>query len=241
MDFSPIADTFRGPVPQNDVGSTGAADTAKSICPCYACSPRSFDGDAELIRHGVDSDGWICGEGTPATSTPGAPAASTSTTTDATSSTTAASQPGNNAPPPSQPRKNAPPSTPRYNPPHTRAYIHHLLHTHEMSAHALLVSHNLAVVEAFLRGIRGGFVEPFPVYFGCFLRLGVVDLCNLDLDLHVFWFEQRHLLLPSFRKHPSPNYDQRRRSSSEIREGSRKVLPDVQTAGLTSRGSEGAV
>ncbi|KAG6906713.1 hypothetical protein DXG01_012455 [Tephrocybe rancida] len=41
-----------------------------------------------------------------------------------------------------------------YNPPSTRAYLHHLLHTHEMSAHALLVAHNLAVVDALLTGVR---------------------------------------------------------------------------------------
>jgi queuine tRNA-ribosyltransferase len=39
-------------------------------------------------------------------------------------------------------------------PPFTRAYVHHLLHTHEMSAHTFLVSHNLAVLEAFFCGIR---------------------------------------------------------------------------------------
>ena len=39
-------------------------------------------------------------------------------------------------------------------PPFTRAYIHHLLHTHEMTAHTFLVSHNLSVLEAFFRGIR---------------------------------------------------------------------------------------
>ncbi|CAA7271251.1 unnamed protein product [Cyclocybe aegerita] len=41
-----------------------------------------------------------------------------------------------------------------YRPPYTRAYIHHLLHTHEMSAHALLVMHNLEVLDAFFAGIR---------------------------------------------------------------------------------------
>ena len=46
------------------------------------------------------------------------------------------------------------PSPMQYEPPFTRAYIHHLLHTHEMSAHALLVMHNLTVVEAFFEGIR---------------------------------------------------------------------------------------
>ncbi|KZP23473.1 hypothetical protein FIBSPDRAFT_1042913 [Athelia psychrophila] len=39
-------------------------------------------------------------------------------------------------------------------PPFSRAYIHHLLHTHEMSAHALLVMHNLAVLDAFFAGVR---------------------------------------------------------------------------------------
>ena len=47
------------------------------------------------------------------------------------------------------------PSLPlEYNPAHTRAYIHHLLHTHEMSAHALLTTHNLSVVDRFFADIR---------------------------------------------------------------------------------------
>ncbi|CAK5265358.1 unnamed protein product [Mycena citricolor] len=37
---------------------------------------------------------------------------------------------------------------------YSRAYIHHLLHTHEMSAHTYLTMHNIAVLEAFLAGIR---------------------------------------------------------------------------------------
>ena len=41
-----------------------------------------------------------------------------------------------------------------YDPPFTRAYVHHLLHTHEMSAHALLTAHNLSVTEAFFSSIR---------------------------------------------------------------------------------------
>lgn len=39
-------------------------------------------------------------------------------------------------------------------PPYTRAYIHHLLHTHEMSSHSLLAMHNLSVIDAFFSGIR---------------------------------------------------------------------------------------
>ena len=38
--------------------------------------------------------------------------------------------------------------------PYTRAYVHHLLHTHEMSAHTLLVLHNLAVLDNFFAGVR---------------------------------------------------------------------------------------
>ncbi|KAI0267388.1 tRNA-guanine(15) transglycosylase-like protein [Gloeopeniophorella convolvens] len=38
--------------------------------------------------------------------------------------------------------------------PFTRAYVHHLLHTHEMSAHTLLVLHNLAVLDMFFAAIR---------------------------------------------------------------------------------------
>ncbi len=39
-------------------------------------------------------------------------------------------------------------------PPFVRSYIHHLLHTHEMSSHSLLTMHNLTVLSAFLEGIR---------------------------------------------------------------------------------------
>lgn len=36
----------------------------------------------------------------------------------------------------------------------TKAYIHHLLHTHEMSAHSLLVLHNLSMLDTFFASIR---------------------------------------------------------------------------------------
>jgi len=49
--------------------------------------------------------------------------------------------------------------------PMTRAYLHHLLHTHEMLAHVLLVSHNLAVAEVFFQGIRDCLVKPQPEHF----------------------------------------------------------------------------
>ncbi|KZV67379.1 tRNA-guanine transglycosylase [Peniophora sp. CONT] len=37
---------------------------------------------------------------------------------------------------------------------YSRAYMHHLLHTHEMSASAFLVTHNLSVLDSFLAGVR---------------------------------------------------------------------------------------
>ncbi|KAF9552267.1 tRNA-guanine transglycosylase [Agrocybe pediades] len=47
------------------------------------------------------------------------------------------------------------PRTPLVPQPHfTRAYVHHLLHTHEMSAHTLLTMHNLTVLDLFFAGIR---------------------------------------------------------------------------------------
>lgn len=45
-------------------------------------------------------------------------------------------------------------SPPVIQPPYRRAYIHHLLHTHEMSSHSLLAMHNLSVIDAFFDGIR---------------------------------------------------------------------------------------
>lgn len=41
-----------------------------------------------------------------------------------------------------------------FEPPFMRSYLHHLLHTHEMSAHTLLVMHNLHVLDAFFAGVR---------------------------------------------------------------------------------------
>lgn len=62
--------------------------------------------------------------------------------------------------------------SPRYRPSYTRAYLHHLLHTHEMSAHSLLVMHNISVLDAFFAGVRKvvaengvqGFIEEVRVF-----------------------------------------------------------------------------
>ncbi|KAF5382905.1 hypothetical protein D9757_006397 [Collybiopsis confluens] len=40
------------------------------------------------------------------------------------------------------------------NQPYTRAFLHHLLHTHEMSAHSLLAMHNITIMNSFMAGIR---------------------------------------------------------------------------------------
>jgi queuine/archaeosine tRNA-ribosyltransferase len=45
-------------------------------------------------------------------------------------------------------------------PPFRRAYLHHLLHTHEMSSHSLLAMHNLSVLDAFLSGVRTVLAHP---------------------------------------------------------------------------------
>lgn len=44
-------------------------------------------------------------------------------------------------------------------PPFTRSYIHHLLHTHEMTAHVLLSAHNLSVLSRFFADIRAFLAE----------------------------------------------------------------------------------
>ncbi|KAG8988613.1 hypothetical protein FRB90_002652, partial [Tulasnella sp. 427] len=44
-------------------------------------------------------------------------------------------------------------------PPFTRGYIHHLLHTHEMTAHVLLAAHNLEVLSRFFADIRAFLAE----------------------------------------------------------------------------------
>ncbi|KAH9946347.1 tRNA-guanine(15) transglycosylase-like protein [Epithele typhae] len=51
-----------------------------------------------------------------------------------------------------------PPAT--LQPPFVRSYIHHLLHTHEMSSHTLLTMHNMHVLDAFLAGIRAVLARP---------------------------------------------------------------------------------
>lgn len=51
-----------------------------------------------------------------------------------------------------------------YRPPFTRAYIHHLLQTHEMSAHSLLVMHNLSVLDAFFAGVRDAIATAEDVF-----------------------------------------------------------------------------
>lgn len=58
-------------------------------------------------------------------------------------------------------------------PAYTKAYIHHLLHTHEMTAHSLLVMHNLTILDNFFRGIRASMeqdVEQFSKEMEVFIE-----------------------------------------------------------------------
>ncbi|KAJ7594090.1 tRNA-guanine(15) transglycosylase-like protein [Mycena floridula] len=52
-----------------------------------------------------------------------------------------------------------------YQPPFTRAYLHHLLNTHEMSAHSLLVMHNLTVLDVMFRNVRSIIADSGPEVF----------------------------------------------------------------------------
>ncbi|KAH9483434.1 hypothetical protein JR316_0002902 [Psilocybe cubensis] len=126
LDFGAFAGSFRG------AGEVGEKDDDIPVCPCAACSPVVVGVDGRLF-HGADEPSYTA-EGSPIVS---------STTTSSSSSTVSASD--------SSPTNKA---TPTYRPPHTRAYVHHLLHTHEMGAHALLALHNLAVVNAFMKAVR---------------------------------------------------------------------------------------
>ncbi|KAI0721497.1 tRNA-guanine(15) transglycosylase-like protein [Cerioporus squamosus] len=62
-------------------------------------------------------------------------------------------------------------------PPFVRSYIHHLLHTHEMSSHALLAMHNLTVLSAFLDGIRDVLARESP---------------QVELEKEIERFEQKY-------------------------------------------------
>ncbi|KAJ3721044.1 tRNA-guanine(15) transglycosylase-like protein [Lentinula raphanica] len=52
------------------------------------------------------------------------------------------------------------------NPAYTRAFLHHLLHTHEMSAHSLLAMHNITVMDGFFAGIRAVLSQNDLAVFG---------------------------------------------------------------------------
>lgn len=77
-----------------------------------------------------------------------------------------------------------------YEPPFTRSYVHHLLHTHEMSAHTLLVMHNLHVLDAFFAGVRstlaGNDAEGFSRQVDWFLEVYDEDMLLFD-EAKVDW------------------------------------------------------
>jgi len=75
-------------------------------------------------------------------------------------------------------------------PPFMRSYVHHLLHTHEMSAHSLLVMHNLSVLDAFFADVRGSLeladVEGFGQRVDCFLNTYDEEMVIFD-EAKVDW------------------------------------------------------
>ncbi|KDQ54042.1 hypothetical protein JAAARDRAFT_196811 [Jaapia argillacea MUCL 33604] len=77
-------------------------------------------------------------------------------------------------------------------PPFTRSYLHHLLHTHEMSSHSLLTSHNLSVLSAFFSGIRltlkDGGVEHFSREVERFTQVYDADMRIFD-EARLCWAE----------------------------------------------------
>ncbi|KAF8901429.1 tRNA-guanine(15) transglycosylase-like protein [Mucidula mucida] len=73
----------------------------------------------------------------------------------------------------------------------TKAYLHHLLHTHEMSAHTLLVMHNLAVLDMFFDGVRKTIASDeldFNTEVDRFLEMYDGTLRVLD-DARIMWTE----------------------------------------------------
>lgn len=78
-------------------------------------------------------------------------------------------------------------------PPYTRAYIHHLLHTHEMTSHSLLAMHNLAVLDAFFAGVRAVLGEKdglsrFSEEVKRFLDVYDEDITLFD-EARIYWNE----------------------------------------------------
>jgi hypothetical protein len=73
-------------------------------------------------------------------------------------------------------RPNADPTVAEFLPPFTRAYIHHLLHTHEMTSHSLLAMHNLEVLDSFFAGVQTVLALPdsisrFPIEVEKFINM----------------------------------------------------------------------
>ena len=107
-----------------------AQDSVLPICNCLACSPVI---PQERVYHGIDGEAWT---------SPEFPFAEHSSVDTAAKSSLSSASSRNVSP------------TPVYAPPFSRAYVHHLLHTHEMSAHSLLATHNISVLDKFFEGVR---------------------------------------------------------------------------------------
>ncbi|KAG8870388.1 hypothetical protein FRB97_009803 [Tulasnella sp. 331] len=81
-------------------------------------------------------------------------------------------------------------SSTAFAPPFTRAYLHHLLHTHEMSAHAMLAAHNISVFSKFLTDLRN-FIETLHEDVASFKReVQRFHECYIIPDVHEGLFER---------------------------------------------------
>jgi hypothetical protein len=83
------------------------------------------------------------------------------------------------------------PTTADLLPPFTRAYIHHLLHTHEMTSYALLTMHNLEVLDSFFAGVRSILALPdglsrFSMEVEKFVKVYDEEMLMLS-EARVFW------------------------------------------------------
>ncbi|PPQ87622.1 hypothetical protein CVT25_005807 [Psilocybe cyanescens] len=127
LDFAPFADAFRGASSSSSKGKDKDKEDKEDTRPICPCAACSPIACAPSARlyHGADGPAFSGERESSSESEQNTPEAKAKT-----------------------------PEV-RYRAPYTRAYMHHLLHTHEMSAHALLVLHNLAVLDAFFAGVRG--------------------------------------------------------------------------------------
>ena len=165
MDFGRLADSFGDGASSSAFASdeTGASCISSSALLASSLSPSSEASSSPSIGSGSGSGGTTTASGllrgksevcpciacSPRPLESGSELVHASADIVATSTSTNTNTGTGSPPPPLLNKGQA-----QYDPPYTRAYIHHLLHTHEMSAHAFLAAHNLSVANAFFSSIR---------------------------------------------------------------------------------------